>query len=512
MNPIACWSAAFVLTSITAATLLVANRAPVAEAVAPRDPAKLTEIESELILTHIREGDLTAIQGNLAGARALWDAARERGGGLWPVHEALGDSLARHGLEKEAAAEFETAARLAERQLGKEPVALRVKRAGLLIRQDRQEAALNLLIEAGQPDRLAVAMAEMVKRSPPLLEVVKRGAHTRDPRLWALVAGIAPDAGDRVTARARYWKFVAPSDAALARRVIGELHDLRRPDEALELCEAWSKGSPSNPDVYETWGRLLAATGRRDRALLVLSTIVDIKAGDAAAHARLGAALRELGEFDLAVRQFEEVARLRPEEPAGLQEVVVTRLAQGDLQAAMMEHERLTSRPWESRFGDVRVGVRNEAAEAARRAIDAAKKAGDSATVARIRRWCSDLGVAEAGLFDVKVILTWDAMSDVDLDVAEPGGEILNHGHATSKSGGRYHVDNTRGRGPEYYTLPKAPAGKYRVGVHLHGSTRSVADIEVILFEDTPRERRLTARVTLAGAESTVWPVEFDVP
>ena len=512
MNPIASWLAAFLLTSVTAITLLVANRKPVAEFTAPRDPSALSEVESELILTRIREADLVAIQGNLDGAKKLWTSARERGAGYWPVHEALGESLARHGCEPEAAVEYETAGRIAAKQLGREPVALCIKRAALLVRLNQFEAGLNLLVEAGQPDRLAGTMAEILKRSPPLLEVLKRAANTRDPRLWALVAGVATDPSDRVTARARYWKFVAPSDGELARRVTWELHDLRRTDEALELCEAWSKSSPSNPDVYETWGRLLASAGRRDRALLVLSTIVDIKAGDAAAHSRLGAVLRDLGDFDSAVRQFEEVARLRPEEPAGLQEVVLTRLAQGDLEAAMKEHARLASRAWDSRFGDVRSAIRSRAVGVVQSALDASKKSGDAAARSRIRKWCADLGVAEAGLFDIKVILTWDAMSDVDLDVTEPGGETVNHGYSRSKSGAIYTVDNTQGKGPEHYTLLKAPPGKYRVGVHLHGSTASRAEIEVILFEDTPRERRLTATVTLSGAQAIAWPLEFVVP
>ena len=47
------------------------------------------------------------------------------------------------------------------------------------------------------------------------------------------------------------------------------------------------------------------------------------------------------------------------------------------------------------------------------------------------------------GLFDLKIVMTWNAPSDVDLEVEEPGGE-------------RYHIANTRGFGPETYTLPTA--------------------------------------------------------
>jgi uncharacterized protein YfaP (DUF2135 family) len=82
------------------------------------------------------------------------------------------------------------------------------------------------------------------------------------------------------------------------------------------------------------------------------------------------------------------------------------------------------------------------------------------------------MGVLEAGLFDLKIIITWDAASDVDLDVIEPGGEHVDHGHPHSKAGGHYYVDNTKGYGPEAYTLPAVAPGTYRIGADLHGNLR----------------------------------------
>jgi Ca-activated chloride channel homolog len=108
--------------------------------------------------------------------------------------------------------------------------------------------------------------------------------------------------------------------------------------------------------------------------------------------------------------------------------------------------------------------------------------------------------------------MKWDAQSDVDLDVLEPDGSTVNHGHSRSKCGAVYLYDNTTGRGPEHYLLHKAVPGKYKVGVHLHGGTPSVAEVEVILFEETPRERRLKATVRLEGKVTAVWPLEFELP
>ncbi len=55
----------------------------------------MTDVEIDLIVNKIREGDLLAIKEDKEGADAAWAEARRRGRGLWPVHEGLGDSLAR---------------------------------------------------------------------------------------------------------------------------------------------------------------------------------------------------------------------------------------------------------------------------------------------------------------------------------------------------------------------------------------------------------------------------------
>ena len=506
------WTLAFVLSIATAAGMVGAARDPRPETVRPRDPANLSDVDGELILNRIREGDLLAIKGDLAGARDRWNAARDKGRGYWPIHEALGDSFARHRLEAEAEAEYETAGRIAGKQLGRAPASLNLKRAGLLVRLNRPEPALRLLIECAEPDKLAGAMAEIVKKSPKLLAIVKQNAEVRDPRLWGIVAALVTDPADRASALGRYARSVAPADESLAMKAVAELRAQKRADEALLVCEAWVKAAPSNAAAYEQWGRLLAETGNRGRARLVLSTMVDVKPGDPAVHARLGKAFRDLGEFPDAIRQFEEASRLRPEEPGPMQEIVVTLLAQGNVETAMAKYSELKLRKWEPRFGDVGAQFRLQFVTECVRRFEEARLAGRAEEVARLRRLATEMGVTEVGLYDIKIVMTWDASSDVDLDVAEPGGEIVNHSHAKSASGAVYHYDNTQGRGPEHYTLRVAPRGKFRVGVHLHGSTPSKVEITVILFEETSRERRITKRVDLHGKAASAWPIEFEIP
>ena len=114
-----------------------------------------------------------------------------------------------------------------------------------------------------------------------------------------------------------------------------------------------------------------------------------------------------------------------------------------------------------------------------------------------LRKKLGGLGFPEEGLFDIKIVMTWDVMSDVDMDVFEPDGVRINHNNRVSKVGGVYSADNTTGLGPETYTLVKAPPGIYRVGAHLHGGAKSTVKFVVILFEDSPREERREETIVL---------------
>ena len=145
-----------------------------------------------------------------------------------------------------------------------------------------------------------------------------------------------------------------------------------------------------------------------------------MRPGDPNSHAHLGAALRDVGMYADAVAQFQEVARLRPEEPGGLQEIVATHLAAGNLEGAMASFSDL-----KGKFENGAAGFKLQVAEFAMRGIEAARKSGDVAKAKKIRAWWVERGFPEAGLFDVKVVVTWDAMSDVDLDVTDPAGETV---------------------------------------------------------------------------------------
>jgi len=84
-------------------------------------------------------------------------------------------------------------------------------------------------------------------------------------------------------------------------------------------------------------------------------------------------------------------------------------------------------------------------------------------------------GQINGGRGDVKVTLTWNNLSDVDLHVIDPYEERIYWNHKNSQSGGILDFDNRNGYGPEniYWPAGKAPDGTYEVYVHFYDYSTS---------------------------------------
>ncbi|RPH47953.1 MAG: tetratricopeptide repeat protein, partial [Planctomycetota bacterium] len=233
---------------------------------------------------------------------------------------------------------------------------------------------------------------------------------------------------------------------------------------AIDVCRAWVRALPQSLSGYEQMGDLLWDAGREREALIAYSSIVEVHPGDANAHRRLGEIYLRRNRPDEAVAQFERGLKASPQDQDLKARVVPAYLAR----------------------------------------LDRLQKEGKREEALAFRKMLGEMKVQEAGLFDIKVVMTWDAMSDVDMDIDEPGGTLVNHGNRNSKVGGEYFVDNTQGMGPETYTVSKAKPGTWRVGAHLHSGSRSTVKFVVILFEDTPREQRFEDTVVLEKSGNTV--------
>ncbi len=501
------WWAVFLAMMALATVLCVMaprglNLAP-AHPVARRDLSQMSAVEMDLILTKIREGDLRAIGGEMDAARAAWIEARRRGEGLWPIHEGLGDSFARAKLYDEAIREYIVAEPLVPDRLLPVRAAIVSKRAGILGEAGRPLEAIQVYMELDDPARTSGRILEQVLKADreEALKLVRRRAETHEPRHYGLLAALCRKLerpGEAAEAAARYGMAVVPWDESHNRQSIEGLRLEKKYDLAVEVCRAWARSTPQALESYRLMGDLLLEAGRPKEAVIAYTSIVDVRPGDAGAHRMLGDIFRKLSRLDDAIGQYEAARKARPEDQATHATLVALYESKGD-QGKVDETVLETVK----RFGVISE-LRPRLMASLQGQIARLKAAGRLEEVRALRRKMADLNVAEAGLFDIKVIITWDTESDVDLDVIQPDGEHVKDGHADSKAGGHYYEDNTKGYGPETYTLKTALPGTYKVGAHLHGTDRrSVVKFVVVLWEDTPREEHREATLVLDKAQET---------
>ncbi len=489
------WTVGFMATSAMAALLLVwAFRSkPAINENGPRlkrDPAKVESVELELILNKIREGDLRHLKNDVDGARRSWDEARRLGEGLWPIHEGLGDSFLRAKLYDNALREYRTAEPLVPERHAAMRSTIAYKKAEALVESGHPLEALQSYLEANELGPLAARILDQALKTPDRAAAEKalsERAALFDPRVYSILSAFYSKLdrkGEAAEATARFAIAVAPWDENLNRQAIEGLRTTGKLDLAMEVCRAWIRATPGAVQVYQLMGDLLRESGREREAVVAYTSIVDIRPGDAQAHRLLGDIFKGIGRLDDAIVQYEAARKARPEDAVTWATLVSLYDAKGD--AVTSEETMLAAA---KRFGSSSE-LRSRLVPLYLERLAKLKASGKSDDVRALRRKLADLQVEEAGLFDIKIVMTWDVLSDVDLEIHEPGGERVEHSHKQSNGGGRYYVDNTRGFGPETYTIAKAVPGLYRVGAHLHGNVRSTVKFVVILFEDTAKEER----------------------
>jgi uncharacterized protein YfaP (DUF2135 family) len=94
---------------------------------------------------------------------------------------------------------------------------------------------------------------------------------------------------------------------------------------------------------------------------------------------------------------------------------------------------------------------------------------------------------------DIKVLLTWDTPTDIDLWVTDPQGNRCYYSNRSTPLGGNLDTDVTTGYGPETFTMAKALPGTYAVQVQYYSSGNNPVTrvkVYVILYEGTSKEKR----------------------
>ncbi|EPG73402.1 hypothetical protein LEP1GSC058_3167 [Leptospira fainei serovar Hurstbridge str. BUT 6] len=115
---------------------------------------------------------------------------------------------------------------------------------------------------------------------------------------------------------------------------------------------------------------------------------------------------------------------------------------------------------------------------------------------------------------DIKVVLTWDTQTDVDLWVIDPTGEKCFFSHPSTKSGGNLDVDVVDGFGPETFTMSKALPGNYSVQVQYYSAydkpvTR--VNVYVVLYEGKPNEKRMQYQFVMTRSQQVYHLTNFEI-
>ncbi|HEY1407076.1 MAG TPA: DUF2135 domain-containing protein [Spirochaetota bacterium] len=109
---------------------------------------------------------------------------------------------------------------------------------------------------------------------------------------------------------------------------------------------------------------------------------------------------------------------------------------------------------------------------------------------------------------DIKVLLTWDTPSFVDLWVIDPKGEKCYWAQPITRNGGNLVYDDST-FAPQTFTMAKAMAGTYTIQIQNYGSFGNPVSrvrVYLVLYEGTPREERREWQF-VATKEQTVYHI-----
>lgn len=113
-----------------------------------------------------------------------------------------------------------------------------------------------------------------------------------------------------------------------------------------------------------------------------------------------------------------------------------------------------------------------------------------------------------------KVTITWDTATDVDLWIAEPGGQKCWYQNVKTTNGGVITPDDTQGFGPETYFITKGPQGEYVIQINMYAIRNSGATTvttEIVSHPGTPHQtvQRYTSVLSQNGQTITVARLKF---
>jgi Ca-activated chloride channel family protein len=276
----------------------------------------------------------------------------------------------------------------------------------------------------------------------------------------------------------------------------------------------------SAPAFYLDCANYFLRTKRRALGLRILSNLAELELENPALLRVLAHRLTQAGELSLATQIFDEVRRLRKEEPQSFRDLalVLERLAdrqarRGKRKLARESYARalallykVVMQRW-TRFSEIEVIALTEL----NNILPKARRLG-------LQKLPVDRRLIKQLTMDIRIVMSWDAdNTDMDLHVIEPSGEEAYYSNNRTHIGGLVTRDFTRGYGPEVYAIRRAMRGVYKISTKYYGSSAAklagavTLQVDVYTNYGRPNQKRrsITLRLTKRKETFTVGTIRF---
>jgi tetratricopeptide (TPR) repeat protein len=263
----------------------------------------------------------------------------------------------------------------------------------------------------------------------------------------------------------------------------------------LELKKTYA----STPSFYLDVANYFVKLGDKKLGLRILSNIAEMEVQNHELMRILAHRLEQLEYYDLAIAIYEEVVKIRSEEPQSFRDLSLCLAADKQYQKALDIIYKAIKKPWDSRFPEVE-GIM---AVEMNRIISKAGSAVDTKNIDK--RLIKDMPV------DIRIVLNWDTdNSDMDLWVTDPYEVKCFYSHPLTYTGGRMSRDFTGGYGPEEFMIKEALTGQYKVQANYYGSRAqkitgpTTIYLEIYTNYGKPNEKKETITMQLAEKAEVV--------
>jgi len=281
------------------------------------------------------------------------------------------------------------------------------------------------------------------------------------------------------------------------------------PDAAFAVYLVQRQQYGTSPAFFLDCAEFFRRAKQEDLAVQVLSNIAELELDNAPLIRVLAYRLLQIGRLDLACGLFEQVLRLRPEEPQSFRDLALALARRGQVRNSAPDGRRalellaqVVNKQWE-RFDEIEVIALME--------LNAQWSDFTRRFPAEKVRFPVDERLEKLLDLDLRIVLTWDAdMTDIDLHVVEPSGERAFYGHNRTTIGGLVSRDFTQGYGPEEYCLRRATHGTYKIEANYFGSQAArlmgpvTVQAEIITHFGRPNEKRKSLTLRLVDQKETV--------